>query len=499
MNKRYLCIWFPYLVADQMAIKQPKLAAQAYVTVIQEHNKQLVTHLSRAAKQQGLRNNMPLADARIAVPNLQVFKHQPQKEEKLLKSLAQWCIRYTPQVALNLPDTLFLEIAGCTHLWKGEEGYLKEISTRLSKIGYYTKMAIADTLGTAWAMAHYASTTIAKPNQQMQALLPLPAKALRLEELTLSRLTKLGFHTIDSFMRIAPSTLRRRFGDELNLRIGQALGHQSEAFTPIDELSPYCERLQCLEPIKTAKGIEMAIQHLLEKLCERLQNEDLGIRNAVLKCYRLDGKLQQISIGTNRPSIHIKHLFKLFELKIKQIAPDLGIELFVMDAQKVETLPKQQEVLWQGKGDSNLEEIAELLDRISIKAGKNAIRRYLPQEHHWPEHSIKAVTDLKERPQTAWPTLKPRPTVLLNQPELIQVSAPIPDYPPMNFSYKGELHRIVKADGPERIEREWWLQDGLHRDYYQVEDDKGQRYWLFRLGHYNDTVAAKWFIHGFFA
>ena len=69
----------------------------------------------------------------------------------------------------------------------------------------------------------------------------------------------------------------------------------------------------------------------------------------------------------------------------------------------------------------------------------------------------------------------------------------------MLFRYKGELHRIKKADGPERIEREWWLETGAHRDYYCVEDEKGQRYWLFRLGHYDADQPHQWFIHGFFA
>ena len=68
----------------------------------------------------------------------------------------------------------------------------------------------------------------------------------------------------------------------------------------------------------------------------------------------------------------------------------------------------------------------------------------------------------------------------------------------MVFRYKGKVHSIVKADGPERIEQEWWLQQGQHRDYYRVEDENGHRYWLFRLGHYHDKTYH-WFIHGFFA
>ncbi len=499
MSKRYLSIWFPYLIADQFIIKNPALKDQAFAMVAQERNKQMIVHISAAAQQLGLRTAMSLADARILLPDLQAFKHQVQKEIKLLQALAEWCIRYTPYVALNAHNGLFLDISGCTHLWKSEAQYLNTIKQRLQEAGYHVKLAIADTLSVAWAVARFSALEIVPSKAQKQALLDLPAAALQLEEATLQRLTKLGLHTIAHFINIAPSTLRRRFGNDINVRLAQALGTAPEAFLAITEPHPYTERLQCLEPISTAKGIEIAIQNLLEQLCLRLQKDDLGIRNAQLKCYRLDGKLQQITIGTNQASVNQQHLFKLFELKIKQIAPGLGIELFVMDAYKVEELRKQQETLWQNENQTDINEIAELLDRIQIKAGKNAIRRYFPQEQHWPENSIKAVNDLKLQPETEWPTHKPRPTVLLNTPEPIQVSAPIPDYPPMNFIYKEEVHRIVKADGPERIEQEWWLNEGKHRDYYQVEDEKGQRYWLFRLGHYDTAKPAKWFIHGFFA
>jgi protein ImuB len=68
----------------------------------------------------------------------------------------------------------------------------------------------------------------------------------------------------------------------------------------------------------------------------------------------------------------------------------------------------------------------------------------------------------------------------------------------MLFRYKEEVHNIKKADGPERIEQEWWLEEGMYRDYYSVEDEKGARYWLFRSGAY-DQGEPKWFIHGFFA
>src|SRR5690606_36319807 len=73
------------------------------------------------------------------------------------------------------------------------------------------------------------------------------------------------------------------------------------------------------------------------------------------------------------------------------------------------------------------------------------------------------------------------------------------EYPPMLFHYKGKVRKSTKADGPERIAHEWWLEQAELRDYYCVEDEQGRRYWLFRSGHYANSQTPGWFIHGFFA
>jgi protein ImuB len=212
----------------------------------------------------------------------------------------------------------------------------------------------------------------------------------------------------------------------------------------------------------------------------------------------VDGKTESVSIGTNLPSHHVTHLFKLFEPKLSAIEPALGIELFLLDAVKVEEHSPEQEKMWHDAGGLQDERLSELLDRITNKLGAGAMSRYLPDEHHWPERSVKLATSLQEKPSIPWPSHRPRPLELLDVPIPIQVAAIIPDYPPMLFRYNNRVHNIIRANGPERIEQEWWLQDGEHRDYYRVEDEDGGRYWIFRVGHYHEKVH-RWFLHGFFA
>ena len=496
MPKRYLYIWFRYLATDQMAKIRPELRGKPFLLYAPEHGRMVVNASSYALEKEGIVPGMVVADVRAVLPSVEVFSADPPREEKLLKALAEWSIRYSPMVAVDPPDGLILDISGCAHLWGGELPYLKNITARFAGGGYTVRVAIADTIGAAWAMARYGNSPVAEPGRQEEVLLSLPPAALRLDSTTLQRMGKLGFRQIGQFINIPQSNLRRRFGDVLPKRLGQALGTAPESFLPVQPAPVYQERLPCLEPIRTAVGIEIVLKRLLETLCERFSKEGKGLRTGIFKGYRIDGETAQISIGTNGPSRNAAHLFKLFELKIPEIEPALGIELFTLEATLVEDLNETQEALWNSASRDH-KAIAELLDNIAGKVGTQTIHRYLPQEHHWPENSIKEVASLEDQPETEWRTGLLRPILLLPEPEPIEVMVMLPDYPPMHFRYKGKIIRITRADGPERIEQEWWLQSGPPRDYYRVEDESGVRYWLFRLGLYGN-MKTQWFLHGYF-
>lgn len=502
MERRYVSIWFRYLLADWQLIRRPELKGVPFVFAAPDHGRMIITATNTLAESQGIEIGMRAADAKALCPNIEILDDKPGRKAKLLKGLGEWCIRFSPVVMLDdfSVDGLLMDASGCTHLWGGERGYLKEIISRLKGKGYTVRLGMADTLGAAWAIARWgAKTPLIPVGEHVNALLSLPPIALRLAETTSSKLHKLGFHQIQSFVNMPRSVLRRRFGEGFLNRLGQALGTVDEVIKPLQVPIPFVERLPCLEPIKTRNGIEIAISKLLENLCVQLKNEGKGLRTGILTCYRIDGKIVQINIGTNVATHSVSHLIKLFQLKIELIRPALGIELFVLEAPKVEDVLPGQEALWEGKPGLNDLSVIRLLDRVAGKVGADVIKRYVPATHYWPERSIKRSSTITEKSISEWRMDKPRPTELLKNPDPIEVMALIPDHPPKFFIYKGVKHLVVKADGPERIEREWWLDAGEHRDYYQVEDEQGQRYWLFRSGHYKAEQGYKWFIHGYFA
>lgn len=498
MSSRFVSIWFRHLRTDWFSLSQPELKKLPFVLKTPSHGRMVITSTNAVAEEKGINKGMPLADARAIVPDLEVLDDKRGLAERLLKYIAEWCICFTPVVSIDPPDGLLLDASGCPHLWGGEEAYVAEISRRLQVRGYDVRVAIADTIGVASSMARFGKEPlIVHEGKNFEALLSLPPEALRLEIETIERLHKLGLHQIGQFINMPRSSLRRRFGQTFISQLDKALGYEIEMLTPVQPIEPYQERLPCMEPISTLKGIEIALQELLKKLCLRLVQEQKGLRTAQFMGYRIDGKVERIGIETNQPTHSVDHLFKLFEIKLSSIEPDLGIELFILEATKVEDHLPMQKKIWEVSRGLEDVRLGELIDKLSIKFGKECIHRYLPDEHYWPERSFKPASSLQEKLTTSWDEVKLRPLHVLRNPEPIEVAAPVPDYPPMLFRYTGKVHNIIKADGPERIEQEWWIQQGQHRDYYYLEDGEGQRYWIFRLGHYDQTY--QWFIHGFFS
>jgi protein ImuB len=49
---------------------------------------------------------------------------------------------------------------------------------------------------------------------------------------------------------------------------------------------------------------------------------------------------------------------------------------------------------------------------------------------------------------------------------------------------------------------EWWRNQNPQptRDYFRVEDEAGERFWLYRDGLYGrEPFAPRWYVHGLFA
>src|SRR5882757_1277682 len=152
MTKRFVSIWFRHLAIDWFSRQQPELRKQPFVLRTPSRGRMIITGVNDLAASEGVNNGMVLADARAVVKNMQVLDDKPDLPKRLLKKLAEWCIRFTPCVAPDEPDGLLLDVTGCPHLWGGDRNYINDITKKLNARGYDVCVAIADTIGASWAV-----------------------------------------------------------------------------------------------------------------------------------------------------------------------------------------------------------------------------------------------------------------------------------------------------------------------------------------------------------
>jgi len=456
-----------------------------------------------------------LADALSFLPGLATVAAEPAKDAAALRRLAEWCGRYSPWTAPDGADGVRVETTGSAHLWDGERALAADLKTRLDRQGVAGRIAIADTLGAAWAMARFAeageSVAILPPGDARAALAPLPVEALRLDPFTAQGLRRVGLKRIGDLYAMPRDALARRFGETVAQLLDQALDHLPEPLSPLGEAPSRRVRLSFAEPIVDPANLTLAAERLTADLVCRLAREGMGARRLDLAFHRVDGRVERIGLGTAHPSRDPRHLAALFKERLDTIDPGLGVEDMILAAFAVEPLLAEQIGLPGHPAGNQASGIAPLLDRLGNKLGLDALSRLEPRESHIPERASVSVPVGSPHPpspvttEEGWGGGKPqRPIRLFEPPEPVEAFWLLPDDPPFRFTWRRRRHRVTRADGPERIADEWWQPEGFGaaealRDYYRVEDEEGRRFWLFRAGLHGNDRPPRWFVHGVFS
>jgi protein ImuB len=464
--------------------------------------------LDDAAEALGLAEGMTLAEARARYPLLEVAHEDPPADAKLLETIAEYCRRWTPLVACDALDGIFLDITGCAHLLGGEVGLGTDLRARLAHQGFHVRVAIASTPGAAWALSRYGTEAILPAGSERGTLAKLPIAALRIESDTVAALARVGLKKIGDLYELPRAPLAARFGKMLLDRLDCALGLLEEPLSPRLEVAPYMAERPFADPIGREEDVLAAVACLAQKLAAMLERRGEGARRLELALFRADGVVFTVTAATSRPSHGADALAELFATRLDvlrdELDPGFGydlVRLSVLDADRVGAAQADL------AGPDNAEELARLIDQLGARLAPSRIVRQEAYESHLPERAVLHVP-VSGAGATAWKIVEPeaspeRPLRLLLKPEPVEeVVAMVPDGPPARFRWRHVLHEVARAEGPERIADEWWrtAEGRPTRDYYRVEDREGRRFWLFREGLFErEQVEPRWFLHGTFA
>lgn len=504
MTRRYLALHLPSLALDRLRRRDPALRGRPLATFGRGGDgrggdgrggdgrgaRRLV-----AVQAPGLHPGQAVADARAIHPDLALRPDDPAAVAALLRHLALWCLRWTPLAAVDGPDGLMLDITGTDHLFGGEPALLGAVVAGLAGQGFACRGAIAGVAGCAAALTRGGGRDglVLPPGTEAASLAPLGLAALRLEPELLVGLGQIGLRRVGDVLAQPRAAMARRFGVGLLDALDDATGSRPRPRPTIRPAPAFAAARLLAEPLVTRPAIEALLDLLLAELCAGLAAAGRGGRRLLLRAFRVDGAVQEIAVGTAAPSRAPEHLARLFAERLERLAPGLGFERISLEATATDPMPGAQPVLGSGPGPVAEGSLCELIDRLGQRV---RLSRPRPTESHWPERSA-APGDPLGRPAVplAWAG-RVRPVRLLARPLGLAVATARPDGPPLRLRHGATCHRVLRADGPERLEPEWWGADAARpaRDYYRVQTAEGPRLWVCRL--IEPGRAPRWFLHG---
>ena len=455
-----------------------------------------------------------LKKAPPAIYALHVEPYDLQADLTALEHFAKWALRFCPVVtsnpspwsstsAINTQHTplhmpgLLMDITGCDRLYRSEHNLITQLAKAVTAMHITCRISTAPTFGAAWALARFGdeARTIVTREQLSDAIAPLPLQALRLEREVIEHLAEVGIERVGQVMNMPRRALPARFGDDLLLRMDQALGHAFETITPTRPVPPPCTELFFQGPSTNTQTIETAARQLLSQLITELHHREVGVRNLTLHLHHvvLDKRVgtglpasahANITLKFSQPTRGFKHIWSLLYPKLEKAHLGHGVEGMTLTAAHVGRLRHEQTQVahWRDDDRATRAEIehafGEMLDVLDNRLGSQRIQRVELIGAHQPEQAFRfhpashshltqdfnfdsfAKQHKREHADEQamvfdWFNCD-RPSVLFARPEPMNAIAVTPDGAPTLLHWRQQTHRVTASIGPLRIAAPWW-------------------------------------------
>lgn len=460
---------------------RPELKGRSLVLHSAQPRGSVVALCSEAAARQGVAPGMPLAEASGLATNAIFLPFDPLADRDALTNLARHCHRFTPRVALedgDAPEALLLDIAGCAHLFGGEERLIRLVQDELRGLHFVTRPAVADTTGSAWALARYGAAST--------RLRDLPVAALRLPDEVLCKLRRLGLATVGQVSALPRSTLPSRFGRVLLERLDQFTGRSPEIVRLVAPPEPIIAAWTFDDPVSDRRALESVVFRLLAEVTAELLHRRQATQRVRCEFGMTRKQSATLALQLTRPTASIEHLQELAAIQLERFTWPGELTRVRVEAQPLPPPLPRERTLFEQAGDRHEHHLAALLDRLRSRCGEETVRWASLVDDWLPERSV-AYRAHGDRSQGR--PIGPVPLRLYRMP--VALEAVTHQDRPVRLRWNRHEERVTDSIGPHRIETGWWRRQFVRRDYYRIVTVGGRRLWLFQ-----ERASRAWFVCG---
>ncbi|MGI9440908.1 MAG: Y-family DNA polymerase [Rubripirellula sp.] len=382
-----------------------------------------------------------------------------------------------------------------------------------------------------------------------RAIEELPVQSLRLATDTVSTLARLGVVSVSQLLSLPRSGLATRLGPELVRRLEQVQSEVDEPLKVHQAEAEYSVTLALEYPTTDLEILTDRIKRLGSQLTSQLMVQQRGVLR-LRCCMELSGaKKMRLDVGLFAPTVDADHLSGLVVNQLESVRIQEKVERLSLLVTLSGALRSSQASFFELEENSSSATgmtgvaISRLVDALTGRMGRERVGYLELQNDPLPERAFEALPlagnasspvvkrRKKNRKQNSnrWADnvesainrslVKPtagdalrRPLSLLADPLPLRVAWHETDFSlrvsssrlPQRIRFNGVDHQVLNHWGPERIESGWWRGKSIRRDYYRVETDQGEWWWIFRnlvsqAELQKNRTAYRWMLHGRFS
>lgn len=458
----------------------------------------------------GVRAGQTLAEARALSARLDVQRVSRAELEQGLGRVAEIASGFGATVALELPDTVWVDVTGGTHLFGGEGALVAELGSLVRSIGHRARVAVSDGPRLAQAFARYGDldaegARVVPSERTLSEMAALPVRALPLSDEMQSWFIRLGVLTFADLHGLPKGALGLRLGSQAPRVLDLLAGRDHEPLLPFTPPRRLVEETSWDEPVAGVEPLGFALRGLLSRLSARLQGRGEAAAEIHLTIHGDRGRARFRGVPAERclrftlakPMYRESDLRRVLGSRLERTSldtPSVGLRLEA--TRLTEAVPRQLELesLLNGTSAEAEDELPLVVAELCADLGEERVGVLGVLDSHRPEQRSQLApvfpkeapsrTELKKtrpaRAARAARPVRPSPAAVTTAqasgasfgpptrlfPEPVEFEAPLRVGATLGVGKR--LYVIEAVSFEARLEAVEWWSHSISRDYVRL-------------------------------
>jgi protein ImuB len=528
---RLACLNVPSFPLAAWYRTDPDLRSTTVVVTDGPGPRATIVACSPEAGRQGISLGLSAAQGATIDPGLVVRAVSADTERAAQAALCDVAYSFSPRVEDAGAGTVYLDVDGLTALHESENELANALVVGMGRVGLDASVGIASTkIAAQLAARDSGGVAVIPAHEEWRFLSPLPIQLLAPSTRLQETFARWGMRTLGDLAGLPASAVATRLGPEGALLARRARGEDEHPLVPrplpmlFEETSALDYGVDSLEPFL------FVIRALLDRVTSRLAVRGLICGDLRLALGLVNRGREERTVTVAAPSNDVKALLTLARLHLEAQPPRAPVETIRLSVVSERLRPAQLD-LYRPQGPAPAQ-LATALARLTALCDADRLGAPVVADSHRPDAYGLRSFDLSkglgvrgwgpggssaeyDTPQSLNPTIQesppktPNPEPLTPNPllalrilrppralevfcnrghlDFVRLAATANEFP-VPYRCNG---RVVTLAGPWRVQGEWWRDDPLHRDYYDVQLSDGAVYHIFY-----DPLRQGWFVDG---